>query len=360
MSDNRPIAMVGEESVLDDLLRLAAAAGCELERVPDLAGLRGRWKAAPLVLLDTAAATALAASPMTRRQGVLVVSQEEPDASAWEQALAVGAEQVLALPTSEERLVSTFADVVDGPPSAAGRVLAVAGGRGGAGSSLLTAAVALAALRAKRNALLVDADPLGGGVDLVLGAEGEDGLRWPDLRLSRGRVAVSSLRSALPGRGNGSARLTVLSCDRAGNGPKPAAMAAVVESGRRSGELVLCDLPRETTETSCVALERADLAVLVVPAEVRACAAARVVARRMRDCGARPSVVVRGPAPGALRASEVAAAVDAPLLVAMRPEPSVDAALERGELRTRPRGPLTTTAGKVLDALDEAGMREAA
>lgn len=360
MSDNRPIAMVGEEPVLDDLLRLAAAAGCELERVPDLTALRGRWGTAPLVVLDTGAATVLADHPLPRRQGVLVACHETPSALAWEQALSIGAEQVLTLPAAEERLVGAFADAVDRPASTAGRVLAVTGGRGGAGASLLTGAVALAALHAKRSSLLVDADPLGGGMDLVLGAESEDGLRWSDLHLSRGRVAVSSLRTALPGRSNGSARLTLLSCDRAGNGPEPEAMAAVVESGRRAGELVLCDVPRAVTETSCVAWERADLAVIVVPAEVRACAAGRTVARRMRDSGAQPWLVVRGPAPGALRADEVAAAVDTPLLVAMRPEPAVDAALERGELRPRARGPLARAAGTVLDALDDPARMEAA
>jgi secretion/DNA translocation related CpaE-like protein len=360
MSDERPVAMVGDESVLDDLLRLAAAAGCALERVPDLAALRATWQAAPLVVLDSEAAAALAGSSMPRRHGVLMVCGEQPESSEWEHALAVGAEQVLTLPADDEQVVSAFADATSIPAPESGRVIAVAGGRGGGGASLLAGAVGLAALRGGRNALLVDLDSLGGGIDLLLGAEQEDGLRWPDVRLSGGRVDMAALRTALPGRSHGGARLSVLSCGRAGDEPDPAATAAVVESGRRAGEVVVCDLPRAWTETGCVALERADLTVLVVPAEVRACAAARTVARRMRACGADPVVVVRGPAPGALRADEVAAAVDVPLFAAMRPEPSVEVALERGALRARSRGPLAAAAAALLDEVEVCDERVAA
>lgn len=347
----RPVALVGDEPVLDDLLRLAAAAGCELERVPDVAALRGCWARAPLVLLDAAGACAAAPTGLARRSGVVVVCAHQPDAPLWQAAVAIGAERVLALPAAEGWLVSAFADAVEAPSNGTGRVLAVLGGRGGAGASVFAAAVALTELRAGGNTLLVDCDPLGGGSDLLLGAEAEDGLRWPQLRLTGGRVAAASLRAALPGRKSGAAALTVLSCDRAGPGPEPAAVAAVVEAGRRTGDTVVCDLSRELPEPACAALERSDLAVLVIPAEVRAAAAARQVAERAREHGATPHAVVRGPAPGDLVAEDVATAAGVPLLAVMRPEPSLAASLERGQLRPKPRGPLTTGASAVLRAL---------
>ena len=353
MNHDRPVALIGDGPLLDDLLRLAAAAGCDLERVPDLASLRGRWARAPLILLDTAGANAVGGCGLGRRKGVHLVSGVEPETSVWERAVAVGAEGVLVLPAAESRLVDILADTVDRPAGSAGRVLAVVGGRGGAGASVLSAAVAVTAMRNKQNALLVDGDALGGGVDLVLGAEAEDGLRWPQLRLSGGRVSASSLRAALPGRVQGECRLTVLSCDRDGPGPEPEAMAAVLDSGRRAGELVVCDLPRDLPESSCVALERADLVVLVIPAEVRACAAARRIATRVRECGATPRALVRGPAPGDLRPVDVASASGLPLLTSMRSEPGLAAALDRGEFRPKARGPLAAAAKTVLDALYE-------
>ena len=65
-------------------------------------------------------------------------------------------------------------------------------GRGGAGASVFATALAQTAA----DALLVDADPCGGGIDLVLGCERETGLRWPDLTLQGGRLSYTALRDA--------------------------------------------------------------------------------------------------------------------------------------------------------------------
>ena len=59
-------------------------------------------------------------------------------------------------------------------------------------------------------------------------------------------------------------------------------------------------------------------------------AAARVAATVVPRCP-KLSVVVRGPAPGKLRASEIADALGLPLAGTLRPEPGLAAALERGE-----------------------------
>ncbi len=61
-------------------------------------------------------------------------------------------------------------------------LVAVVGGRGGAGASVLATALALTAARRDLEVTLLDLDPLGGGLDLLLGAEAAPGLRWGDLR----------------------------------------------------------------------------------------------------------------------------------------------------------------------------------
>lgn len=352
MDNQRPLAVLSDEPLIDKVLELAAAAGCELDRAPDVVAARRRWGEAPLVVLDATAVQACVDAHLPRRTGVLVLCATDPPPDLWRHALDVGAETVLSLPAGEPWLFSAFADAADRPAVTAGRVVSVLGGRGGAGASVLAAAVALTALRQGSGALLVDGDPLGGGLDLILGAEIESGLRWPDLRIQGGRVPASALRSVLPGRSQGDVRLAVVSCDRDGPGPQPDAMAAVVEAGRRAGDTVVCDLPRYASPAAGAALDRSDLAILVVPAEVRACAAARRVADTIRDHGAQLCTLVRGPAPGGLRAEDVAQAVGVPLLTAMRPEPHLSSALERGGLR--PRGPLTTAAKAVLTALETA------
>jgi secretion/DNA translocation related CpaE-like protein len=347
-----PLVMCGDEPVLDELLRLAAAAGCELHRVPDVVAARRSWAGAPMVLLDEAAARQCVAADLPRRDDVLLVcGQDPPPGHLWHIGVDIGAQQVLSLPAAATWLTEAFADAVDRPAVAAGRLLAVLGGRGGAGASVFAAAIALAALRRGSGTLLVDCDPVGGGIDLVLGAETEAGLRWPELRLRGGRVPIAALREALPGRGRAQTRLTMISCDRDGPGPTPDALTAVLDAGRRAGETVICDLPRTTSDVVELVLDRAELTVLLVPAEIRAVAAAHRMADWLRGRGIRVEAVVRGPAPGGLRPAEVAVAIGLPLLAAMRPEPGLANALERGALRDRPSGPLAGAAVAALDAL---------
>jgi len=352
MDQQRTLVLLEDDELLDDVLRLAAAAGCELERVPDPSAARLRWSSAPLVLLDEAAALSCARAGLGRRQRVVVVSRGEPPGGLWQHAVAVGAEHVIALPEGESWLVAALADAAEGV-SRRGRVVAVVGGRGGAGASVLATAVAIAGMADGERVMLVDCDPLGGGLDLLLGAEDAQGLRWPDLALSEGRVASASLRAALPrpALGGGPGELTVLSCDRGGAGPRPGAVASVLDAGRRAGETVVCDVPRYPTEAALAALDGADLTVLLVPAEVRSTAAAARVAGVLRQRGSSVQLVVRGPSPGGLSPRDVAAALGLPLLHAMRPQPGLARALDRGAPPGTRRGPLAVAARAVLDEL---------
>jgi secretion/DNA translocation related CpaE-like protein len=351
MDTQRPLAVLHDELVLDQAVQLAAVTGCTIDSAPDVVAARRRWSEAPLVLLDAQAVAACVDAGLPRRTGVVVLCAGEPPPELWQRALAIGAERVLSLPAGESWLLSALADATDRPAAVTGRVVALLGGRGGAGASVLAAAVALTALRSGAGALLIDGDPLGGGLDLVLGAEEQTGLRWPDLHLQGGRVPAHALRSVLPGRTSGNARLSVVSCDRDGPGPDPEAMAAVIEAGRRAGDTVVVDLPRHPTAAAAAALDHTDLAVLVVPAELRASAAARRVAAMVKARGVPIRAVVRGPAPSGLKAADIASNTEAPLLAAVRAEPGLPQSLERAGLRPKPHGPLTTAAKAILTEL---------
>lgn len=350
----RPVLMMAPGGLAEEVIRLAAAAGCEPDRVTDLAAARERWSTAPLLLLDVEAALSSASAGLPRRDGVVVVSAAT-DPDVWRCAVAVGAEHVAVLPDAEAWLVGALADAVESPVEP-GRVLAVLGGRGGAGASVFAAAVAVAAAVSGHEALLVDCDALGGGLDLALGVEETDGLRWPGLALGGGRVAATALRAALPAPRLGDrCGLTVLSCDRDGPGPDGVAVRTVCGAGRRAGETVVCDVPRHPCEPGTAALESADLAVLVVPAEVRACAAAATVAARVLRHGVALQLVVRGPAPSGLTPHDVSRVLDLPLLTAMRPQPGLAGALDRGAVPGRSRGPLAAAAREVVAVLDGCG-----
>jgi len=349
----RGLVMMSDPDLLDAVLRLAAAAGCELHRVLDAAQARPHWTAGPLVLLDAPAAQHCATAGLPRRGAVVVAARGAPPPDIWRHAVAVGAEHVVSLPDAESWLVAALTEASEGHHRGGGGVVAVVGGRGGAGASVFAAAVAVTAVREGHRALLVDCDPLGGGLDLVLGAEDLGGLRWPDIGVGGGRVPATALHAALPapdvGRGRG--ELGVLSCDRSAHGPTPAAVTSVLDAGRRGGDTVVCDLPRYPTDAAVAALTAADLTLLVVPADVRSSAAAARVAAVLAEHGGAVRLVVRGPSPGGVEAQEIARALGLPLLVAMRPEPGIERALERGSAPGRPRGPLTGAARAVLAEL---------
>lgn len=349
MTDDRALVIVSDETLLDEILRLAAAVGCEVERAPDLQSAGRAWARAPLVLIDEEVIEDEVELP--RRRDVLLLTRGKPEPSTWQRAFAAGVQQVLSLPDAETAVVGALADIAEGPAVPGGCVVGVLGGRGGAGASTFAAALGLAA--GDGGALLVDCDPLGGGLDLLLGQESADGARWPSLRLDGGRISMTALRATLPEHAHRHGRFPFLSCDRDGDGPTAAALASVVDAGRRAGKVVICDLPRHLDGTIRPVVARADLLVLVIPAEVRACVSAKRVVDALGDRADRVKLVVRGPAPGGLAPEDAAASVGVPLLTSMAPERSLDRCVENGEFTPRARGALVTAARTVLADLRE-------
>nr|WP_249124391.1 septum site-determining protein Ssd [Saccharopolyspora erythraea] len=355
----RPLLITCDAELAEDVLRLAAAAGCELDRAPDPLSVGDRWRTAPLVLLDGPAAEAGVANGLPRRPGVLVLARA-PGGDLYRAAFHMGAEQEVILPAHEGHLIELLAEAVDRSAPRSGRVLAVIGGSGGAGASVLATGVAVTAARRGQRSLLLDCDPLGGGLDLAVGAESTDGVRWSGLSVSGGRVAAGALHDALPQRRVGSGSLAVLACDRDGpsSGLTPQAVGAVVDAGRRAGQTVVCDLPRHLSEAALAGLRKADLTLVVVAAEVRACAAAARLVAEIRDRTAgRLRLVVRGPASSGLRVSDVGRAVGVEVLAAVRPQPGLSTALDRGGFcatRAGLRRTVERAASEVLRALGRA------
>jgi secretion/DNA translocation related CpaE-like protein len=342
-----PLVVTADPDLLDDLLRLAAAGGTEVDVAPDPVAARARFAAAPLVMIGVDQAAACLRARLPRRPRMVIVGHTPGVETAWEVAESLGAEHVAALPAAEPWLVDRFAERPDAAPP--GRILAVIGGRGGAGASILAGALAVTAVRIGHRTLLVDADPVGGGLDLVLGWEGVDGLRWPALAGAGGRVDPPALLTALPHRGD----LVLLSFARDEVLAVPGeAMAATLDAARRGRDVIIADLPRQLDDAAALALEAADRAILIVPAELRAtAAAARVAAVAGLHCP-NLAVVVRGPAPGKLKAREVARSIGLPLAGSLRPEAAVCRALEKGDAPAADgRGPLAELCKRLLRQL---------
>lgn len=351
----RPLLVTGSAELLDDLLRLAVVAGVEAEVAVDPGAARRPWAGAPLVLVGDDQAAALARAGLPRRPDVVLVGGDLDDAGVWPRAVAVGAEHVVILPDGETWLIERLAAATEPPARAS--VVGVVGGRGGAGATTLAAALGVVAARRRLACLLLDADPLGGGVDLILGAEEAAGLRWSDLTGSRGRVSAAALVEALPAVDG----LHLLAWDRdVGPSVGAEAMTAVMGAGVRASDLVVVDLPRHLGPAGEAALSRVDVVYLVVPAEVRAVASAGRVAAGVGLLAGDVRLVVRGPAPTGLPAEVVAESLGLPLAGWLRPEPGLSVDLDRGERpAARSRGPLARLAGALLDDVLRPGRRVA-
>jgi secretion/DNA translocation related CpaE-like protein len=343
---DRPLLVTGDADLLEHLVRLAAAAGVETEVARDVEVARQAWSSAPVVLVGAELVDAVARAGLPRRASVLVADWVREDSGVWQAAAAVGAEAVHPLPGADDLLVRRLAG---SRRSSTGRVLAVAGGRGGAGATTLACALARTAARSAP-ALLVDADQLGGGLDLAMGAEAAAGLRWPHLVGAEGRTDPHELTGALPVIDG----VSVLSWHRGEpTDLPPAAMESVLGAARTAHHVAVVDLPRALDPAARTAAAVADVVLLVVPAEIRATAAAGQVAARLTACTSDLRVVVRGPAPGGLTDVLVAAELGLPLAGWLAPEP----ALERGEPPGRSgRGPLARLAGDLVRSLGTSGQ----
>jgi hypothetical protein len=178
-----------------------------------------------------------------------------------------------------------------------GIVIGVVGGSGGVGASTFAAVLAAVA----GTGVLIDLDPVGGGIDVLLGIEGVGGARWSGLRLGGGRLDPALLAEGLPRWGG----VSVLAADL----PPPAgAVPAVLEAARSLGPVVL-DLGRSPSARRSAGVEQCCLVVLLAAGDVRGLAAARVAAIALSDV--RTGLVVRR---GTMAADETAQLVGAPLL----------------------------------------------
>jgi hypothetical protein len=216
-------------------------------------------------------------------------------------------------------------------------VIGVVGGRGGVGASTFACVLAAMAGLGGR-AVLVDLDPVAGGLDVLLGIEAVPGTRWSGLRLDGGRLDPDVLVGGLPQWSS----VAVLSADVA---PAPRSVAQVLEVAARAGPVVL-DLGRWPSPARAAALRGCVLTVLICGTDVRSVTGARAVRLGLGSAPAGLVVVRSGrdPAP----APRVAALVDAPLIGAVSAmRRRGDSPLDAAQL---PRS-LSRVARGVLDAV---------
>ncbi|WP_278314355.1 septum site-determining protein Ssd [Lolliginicoccus levis] len=324
---------------------LPAARG--LSSTSEAPSLRTLWETAPLVILDDLGARRCRESGLGRRSSIISVvvrgNTARPSPDAWRDHVALGTEHVFELPDDEHAMMQAISGLRSRSSTSRGRTIAVTGACGGAGATVFAAALALAHVH---DSLVIDLDGHGCGIDLLLAAENDPGPRWHDIAAITGSIAPEALWSALPSHGT-----TAFLAHQRGTEvtpPSPPALETILASARDSGRLTVCDMPRTGDAAAVTACAAADLTVIVVPANLRACAAAQKVMQwtrpRSRDIG----IIVRGPAPSGLAATTISQACNARVIASMRPEPRLDYRIDTSGLSLSARSPLRKAAMSVL------------
>lgn len=341
-----------DHDLLEELARLSAAAGASPQVAPDLADALRLWGHAGLVLLGADLVAELAALQPPRRDGVHIVSWGPVGHEMFRLALEIGAHDVSELPRSDAWVIEMLAGL---EATAAGLTIGVVGGSGGAGATTFACALARTAA-ARSPSLVIDTDPLGPGLDRVLGYDRLEGVRWDALQQTTGRLSATSLREALPRREG----LGALSW---GTGPGSAvaphsslqafAVREALAAGQRGHDVVVVDLSRRLDPLIEEVAMRCDhLLVVVVPTLAGVSAATRVVRRLGPERGpaGTMSAIVRGTRAG-VAADAVGRAVGLPVLLEMPDQRGLTEAADLGVGPASRKGPLARAAATTLDRI---------
>ena len=120
------LVLVDDRALHPAIDRVVAAAGLKVVRA-GAPSSRRVWAGAAAILLDGEAALRCVQLGMPRRARVLLVCSEQPGSSEWQAAVAVGAQQLVILPTQERDLLSALTEAADATGDGVAR-----GGRGAA------------------------------------------------------------------------------------------------------------------------------------------------------------------------------------------------------------------------------------
>lgn len=286
-ADSRIINVV--KSVVDPL-------GIDVQVVASPLIARETWESYEFVLVGSDLAGECVENLVPRRAHLIVVHLNkhseigvltEPnfERDIWRHAVALGAENVLELPTANFWLVDALSPFAASEPAGellGGNVISIIGGSGGAGASTFAANLASIAITQGMSSVVIDLDQLGGGIDLILGAEEIPGTRWTDIDPGAGRIAADTLTAALP-KVNG---VSFLSQGRANSHAVPLeVVAAVIDAARRAFDLVVLDLPRDTSECNGLLIGQSLVTCVVTRNHVRAIAASISLSRWIKELG---------------------------------------------------------------------------
>ncbi|AXE37781.1 septum site-determining protein Ssd [Acidipropionibacterium virtanenii] len=254
----------GDPRLAEVVGSVAASIGVALHAVGTREDVVAAWDAPGPLLVGQDRASAAVAWQLPVRQGIHVVGEDAEQAARWSAALGAS---VIVIPQGNATLAELLRDGVQ--EAGRGTVMLIDQAGGGLGASTLGAGVAADAAATGLRTALVELDPGGGGMDLLLGAERVEGWRWPELASARG--TVRELAQHLPALDG----VILVSAGREPCQVGQAARAAVVASLAADHDLVILD--RGHLPAEAVAGLSVDRRVEIVGADLRSLMAARAV-----------------------------------------------------------------------------------
>lgn len=342
------VLLTQSEAVADVVLAAAAALGVGVHVVGTPDEALPLWPEATAVFIGDDAAESFAALSPKIRPGVYLVGSAADVLARW--SVPLGG-QVIVLPDG----LATLSAVLSDDRGTGAPIVAVVGGSGGIGASTLAAGLAVAARRRGIAPALVDLDPVGGGLDLLLGAERTPGWRWHRLLGAKGEV--NDVRRFLPqvegvsvvsmGRPSGS------EARNPDDRPSAECVRAVLGSLARHHGLVVLDPGRTPLPAARPALASCRSSMVVSGTDVRAVAATAATLRSL-DLES-PRLVVRRTAAGPVLPPVVGRALGLDVAGILPEDRSLARAAEQGDPPGRRRGAWTRAVDSLLGTILEGG-----
>lgn len=324
------LLMTNDAALAREVRRVAAGIAVPVAVHADPLTAMVPWQEATLVIVGGDCAVAASRLHPSRRSGVLVLSPGDATPEVFRSAFDLGAARVVELPTSHDWLVDALAE--SGSPQAKrGKTVGFISAAGGSGGSSLAVATACVGARSLAT-VLVDLDPVGIGVERLIGHDGASVTTWGTLGV--GGLAPQAFRDALPSHHG--VRLV-------GFGSSPpqevarSASATVLSACPQVFDLTVVNLPRPPGAAAREAVERCDLVVVTAPQSVAAALSGhRLVASLPASAHV---VLVTRSGPRVLEPAAVAEALELPLLESVSDQRGLDEVLAGGMAPLTSRGP---------------------
>lgn len=267
-------------------------------------------------------------------------------------AIKAGARGFFLWPQEREELAAAWrrTAVAAADAATAGRLVAVVGSRGGAGTTFLATHLAAGFARRRRDCVLIDLDPLFDDVGAALGIPVDEPV--PSLA---DLIADEAITAAERRPWTHPAGFRVIP---GSSGSEPVApdaddVVAVVDATVRSTDIVVAHMPRAVSPVATAVVARADEVVVVLTLDVASFRAAKraIVALDVED---RCRFVVNRVARADVAVADVQRVFGRPALGVVPASNAVRAAQDRGALLP-PRGRVARAVDRIAGALAEAG-----